>query len=119
MVNVNKAQLVEALAAHFDGNKIEAAKALDAVVQTITYSTALGERVTITGFGTFEKVLRPARMVRDPRTGERRRVKASAVPQFRPGAELKEYVSGTKKVPRSARKKAAPPPAAGRSAQAD
>lgn len=100
---MNKAQLVEALAVHFDGDKIEAARALDAVMQTITYSTAVGERVTITGFGTFEKVARPARMVTDPRTGERRRIKASAVPQFRAGADLKAYVSGDKKVPRAAR----------------
>lgn len=110
-VNVNKAQLVEALATHFDGDKVEAARALDAVVQTIIYSTALGERVTVTGFGTFEKVARPARIVRDPRTGEGRRVKASAVPQFRAGAELKAYVSGTKKVPRAARRKILGPPA--------
>lgn len=120
---MNKTQLVEALATHFDGDKLEAARALDAVVQTITYSTAQGERVTITGFGTFEKVLRPARVVRDPRTGERRRVKATAVPQFRAGAELKEYVAGVKKVPRSARRKVATkvtaPPSTGRTSQAE
>ena len=114
---------MDLLANHFGDDKAEAARALDAVVQTITYCTAMGERVTITGFGTFEKVLRPARMVRDPRTGERRRVKASGVPQFRAGAELRDYVSGVKKVPRAARLKvttklAARPPAA-RPAQVD
>ena len=58
---MNKAQLIEALAAHYDGSKTEAAKALNAVVQTITYKTAAGEKVSITGFGVFEKVLaRPA-----------------------------------------------------------
>lgn len=102
---MNKAQLVAVLATHFGDDKVEAAQALDAVLQTVTYCTAMGERVTITGFGTFEKVVRPARMVRDPRTGKNRRVRASAVPQFRAGAELKDYVSGVKKVPRAARQR--------------
>ena len=97
---MNKAELIEALSAHYDGSKTEAAKALNAVVQTITYKTAAGEKVSITGFGVFEKVHRSARMVRNPRTGERKRAKATAVPRFRAGTDLKAYVSGAKKVPR-------------------
>ena len=104
---MNKAELIEALSAHYDGSKTEAAKALNAVVQTITYKTAAGEKVSITGFGVFEKVHRSARMVRNPRTGERKRAKATAVPRFRAGTDLKAYVSGAKKVPRTAVKKAA------------
>jgi DNA-binding protein HU-beta len=105
---VNKAQLIEALSAYYDGSKAEAAKALNAVVQTITYKTAGGEKVSITGFGVFEKVARAARMVRNPRTGERKRAKATAVPRFRAGSDLKAYVSGAKKVPKATAKKAAP-----------
>lgn len=56
---MNKTQLVEALATHSDGDKIEAARALNAVIQTITYSTAQEERVTITGFGTSRKCSDP------------------------------------------------------------
>ena len=104
---MNKAQLIEALSAHYDGSKTEAAKALNAVVQTITYKTAAGEKVSITGFGVFEKVHRSARMVRNPRTGERKRAKATAVPRFRAGTDLKAYVSGAKKVPKATTKKAA------------
>jgi DNA-binding protein HU-beta len=104
---VNKAELIEALSAHYDGSKTEAAKALNAVVQTITYKTAAGEKVSITGFGVFEKVHRDARMVRNPRTGERKRAKATAVPRFRAGTDLKAYVSGAKKVPRATKKAAA------------
>jgi DNA-binding protein HU-beta len=77
-------------------------------VETITYKTAAGEKVSITGFGVFEKVHRSARMVRNPRTGERKRAKATAVPRFRAGSDLKAYVSGAKKVPRATAKKAAP-----------
>jgi DNA-binding protein HU-beta len=103
---VNKAELIQAVAAYYDGSKTEAAKALNAVVETITYKTAAGEKVSITGFGVFEKVHRSARMVRNPRTGERKRAKATAVPRFRAGSDLKAYVSGAKKVPRTAVKKA-------------
>jgi DNA-binding protein HU-beta len=104
---VNKAELIQALSAYYDGSKSEAAKALNAVVETITYKTAAGEKVSITGFGVFEKVHRSARMVRNPRTGERKRAKATAVPRFRAGSDLKAYVSGAKKVPRATAKKAA------------
>ena len=103
---MNKAQLIEALADHYDGNKTQAGKALNAVVETITRQTAAGEKVSITGFGVFEKVHRAARMVRNPRTGERKRAKATAVPRFRAGSELKAYVSGAKKLPKGGAKKA-------------
>ena len=101
---VNKAELIEALSAHYDGNKAEASRALNAVVQTITYQTAGGQKVSITGFGVFERVPRSARMVRNPRTGERKRAKATAVPRFRAGSDLKAYVSGAKKVPKATAK---------------
>jgi DNA-binding protein HU-beta len=79
------------------------------VVQTITYSAAAGEKVAITGFGVFEKVDRPARMVRNPRTGERKEAAATSVPRFRPGTELKAYVSGERAVPAVGAPTAAPP----------
>ena len=109
---MNKAELIQAVSAYYDGSKSEAAKALNAVVETITYKTAAGEKVSITGFGVFEKVHRSARMVMNPRTGERKRAKATAVPRFRAGSDLKAYVSGAKKVPRATAKKATPAKAA-------
>lgn len=99
---MNKAELIEALSVHYDGSKTEAAKALNAVVSTITYKTAAGEKVSITGFGVFEKVHRSARIVRNPRTGERKQAKATAIPRFRAGTDLKAYVAGDKKVPKTA-----------------
>jgi DNA-binding protein HU-beta len=96
---MNKAELIEALSVHYDGSKTEAAKALNAVVSTITYKTAAGEKVSITGFGVFEKVHRSARMVRNPRTGERKQAEATAIPRFRAGTDLKAYVAGQKEVP--------------------
>jgi DNA-binding protein HU-beta len=80
---VNKSQLVEALAAHYEGNKKAAAKALDAVVDTITREVGRGEKVAITGFGAFEKAMRQEK----------------AVPHFRPGANLRGVVEGVRSLP--------------------
>ena len=95
---MNKSQLIEALSKHYEGNKKAAQHALESVLETITREVAKGEKVAITGFGAFEKTIRPARMVRNPRTGERTRAKKTAVPKFRAGAELKAVVSGAKKL---------------------
>jgi DNA-binding protein HU-beta len=99
---VNKTQLIEALSAHFDGNRRQAQHALESVVDTVTREVAKGNKVAITGFGAFERVTRPARMVRNPRTGERTRAKRTNVPKFRAGSDLKAVVSGAKKLPRAA-----------------
>jgi DNA-binding protein HU-beta len=103
---VNKSQLVDALAQHFEGNKKQAQRALESVLDTITREVARGEKVAITGFGAFEKQIKEARWVRNPRTGERIKAKKTAVPKFRAGAELKNVVSGAKKLPRIAVAKA-------------
>lgn len=103
---MNKSQLVDALAQHFEGNKKQAQRALESVLDTITREVARGEKVAITGFGAFEKQIKEARWVRNPRTGERIKAKKTAVPRFKPGAELKNVVSGAKKLPRIAVAKA-------------
>jgi DNA-binding protein HU-beta len=105
---VNKSQLVEALAVHFDGNRRSAQHALESVIDTVQRElTKKGGKVAITGFGAFEAIERGARMVRNPRTGETKRAKKTVVPKFRAGAELKAVVSGAKKLP----KQVAPKPA--------
>ncbi len=109
---VNKSQLIDALAHRFEGNKRAAADALEAVLDTITREVAKGEKVAITGFGSFEKRVREARWVRNPATGERIKAKRTTVPKFSAGAELKAVVSGAKKLPKvpaAAAKKAAAP----------
>jgi DNA-binding protein HU-beta len=97
---VNKSQLIDALAARYEGNRKAASQALESVLDTIMREVAKGEKVAITGFGSFEKRIRPARMVRNPRTGESMKAKKTAVPKFSPGAELKAVVSGAKKLPK-------------------
>jgi len=97
---VNKSQLIDTLAARFEGNRKQAAHALESVLDTITREVAKGEKVAITGFGSFEKRVRDARWVRNPRTGERIKAKKTAIPKFSPGADLKAVVSGAKKLPK-------------------
>jgi len=97
---VNKAQLVEAIADKVGGRQ-QAAEAVDAVLDAIVRATVAGERVSVTGFGSFEKVDRPARYARNPQTGERVRVKKTSVPRFRAGQGFKDLVSGSKKLPKN------------------
>src|SRR6476659_7376665 len=120
---VNKSQLIDALAARYEGNRKAAAHALESVLDTITREVAKGEKVAITGFGSFEKRVREARWVRNPQTGQRIKAKKKAVPKFSPGADLKNVVSGAKKLPKltlaasgSAAKKASAPAKAAASA---
>jgi DNA-binding protein HU-beta len=94
---VNRAELIEAVSARL-GDRKSATAAVDALLDTVTRTVAKGERVAIAGFGVFEKLVRPARFVRNPRTGERIRAKKSAVPRFRPGAGFKDAVSGERKL---------------------
>jgi DNA-binding protein HU-beta len=113
---VNKSQLIDTLSARYEGNRKQAQHALEAVLDTITREVARGEKVAITGFGSFEKRVREARWVRNPQTGARIKAKKTAVPKFTAGADLKNVVSGAKKLPKltlaassSAAKKATAP----------
>ncbi|MFD9908130.1 HU family DNA-binding protein, partial [Streptomyces sp. NPDC059063] len=97
---MNKAQLVEAIADKVGGRQ-QAADAVDAVLDAIVRAVVGGDRVSVTGFGSFEKVDRPARYARNPQTGERVRVKKTSVPRFRAGQGFKDLVSGSKKLPKN------------------
>ncbi len=104
---MNKTQLIDALSTRYEGNRKQAQHALESVLDTITREVARGEKVAITGFGSFEKAVRNARWVRNPQTGDRIKTKKKAVPKFTAGADLKNVISGAKKLP--AVKKATPP----------
>src|SRR3712207_4290336 len=97
---VNKTQLVDALSSRYEGNRKAAQHALESVLDTITREVARGEKVAITGFGSFEKRVRDARWVRNPRTGERMKAGKTAIPKFSAGADLKAVVSGARKLPK-------------------
>jgi DNA-binding protein HU-beta len=89
---VNKAELIEALTGRL-GDRKSATAALDAVLTEIQNAVTKGDKVSITGFGVFEKRDRAARTARNPRTGQAVRVKKTSVPAFRPGTGFKELVA--------------------------
>lgn len=96
---MNKAQLVEVVAEKMESREA-ATDAVDKVLDAIVRAVVAGDRVSVTGFGSFEKVDRPARYARNPQTGERVRVKKTSVPRFRAGQAFKDYASGSRKLPR-------------------
>ena len=66
---MNKAQLVEAIALDANISKIDARKAVDAIIRVTVQSLREGERLTLTGLGTFSVQQKAARIGRNPRTG--------------------------------------------------
>ena len=90
---MNKTEMVVELERRL-GSHGAAVSALDAVIDTVQEAVAAGDRVTLTGFGTFERVMRPARIGRHPRTGAPIEIAASSLPRFRAGAALRAAVAG-------------------------
>lgn len=93
---MNKSDLVDALADRTDMTKADSSRAIDALFDTdngiIRTALVRGERVQITGFGTFESKRRKARTGRNPRTGETIQIPATNTPSFRAGKGLKDAV---------------------------
>ena len=90
---MNKAELIDAIAASADISKADATRALEAVVDNITGSLKKGDTVSLVGFGTFSVKHRAARTGRNPQTGAEIQIKASNVPGFKAGKALKEAVN--------------------------
>ena len=90
---MNKSELVAALAAKTEMTKKQSEAALLAVFDVITEAMAKGDKVQLIGFGTFESKERPARVARNPRTGESVNIAASKAPVFKAGKALKEAVN--------------------------
>jgi DNA-binding protein HU-beta len=93
-MNVNKQQLIDSAADAADLAKNDVARALDALLGTMTDALKAGEKVTLTGFGSFEVRQRAARTGRNPQTGESMAVPASKAPAFKAGKALKDAVNG-------------------------
>lgn len=91
---MNKAELIEALASSTGENRATVDRVVNAFVDTIESRVKKGEKVTLPGFGTFERRDRSARTGRNPQTGEELKIAATKVPAFKPGATFKSAVSG-------------------------
>jgi len=90
---VNKNDIVAIVADSADLSKSEAARAVDAVFDSISGSLAKGTEVRIVGFGTFSVAHRAASQGRNPRTGETINIPASKQPKFKAGKALKDSVN--------------------------
>ncbi|HEY5578641.1 MAG TPA: HU family DNA-binding protein [Acidimicrobiia bacterium] len=90
---MNKSDLVERVAAATSTSKAAAGAAVDAVFDGITAGMKAGERVQISGFGTFEVRHRGARMARNPQTGAAVWVSSHNAPAFKAGKGLKDAVN--------------------------
>lgn len=90
---MNKSELAEAVANAANLSKADGARALDAVIDSITKALTRGDTVSLVGFGTFQVKQRNARQGRNPRTGETIQIKASKVPGFKAGKGLKDAVN--------------------------
>ncbi len=90
---MNKAELIEAVAASADLPKASATRAVEAVVDAITATLKNGDQVALVGFGTFAVKERPARAGRNPKTGESITIAAAKVPAFKPGKGLKDELN--------------------------
>jgi len=90
---MNKAELIDAVAAAADLSKSDAGKAVEAFTKTISKTLRKGGQVSIVGFGTFQVKHRAAREGRNPKTGETIHIRATNVPAFKAGKGLKDAVN--------------------------
>lgn len=91
---MTKTNLIEAVAAKSELKKSEAEKAVNAVFAAIEEALVAGDKVQITGFGSFEVREKAAREGRNPQTGEKIQIKASKSPAFSAGKTLRDAVNG-------------------------
>lgn len=89
---MNKGDVVDAVADATGESKATVGRVIDAALETITGALVEGEKVTFTGFGTFERRHRKARVGRNPQTGEEVKIAAANVPAFKPGKAFKDAV---------------------------
>jgi DNA-binding protein HU-beta len=89
---VNKGELIDKVAAATDSSKSAVGEVIDATLDAITGALKMGDKVTFTGFGTFERRYRKARVGRNPQTGAEVPIPAAHVPAFKAGKSLKDSV---------------------------
>lgn len=89
---MNKAQLIDAIAADAKLTKADAKKALDAIIGATSAALKKGDRVALVGFGSFSVSKRNARTGRNPQTGKEIKIPAKNVVKFKAGAELSKVV---------------------------
>jgi DNA-binding protein HU-beta len=90
---MNKAELIDAIAAESGLSKVDAKKALDGFVSATANALKGGDRISLVGFGSFSLSNRAARTGRNPQTGKEIKIAAKNVVRFKAGAELSGKVN--------------------------
>ena len=90
---MNKAELINAVAASAAVSKKDTEAVITAMLDTITEALKEGDKVQLVGFGSFEVKKRAARIGRNPRTKEEIEIPATVLPVFKAGKLLKDTVS--------------------------
>ena len=90
---MNKGHLVEKIATDANISKAQAAATIESMILGITGALKKGERVTLSGFGTFSVYQRKARNGRNPQTGAIIKINSRRVAKFTPGVDLKKVVN--------------------------
>jgi len=90
---MNKGHLVEKIAADGNISKALASNMVESVIAGISGALKKGERVTLSGFGTFSVYQRKARNGRNPQTGSLIKIASRRVAKFTPGVDLKKAVN--------------------------
>lgn len=85
---MNKAELIDAIAADAGLSKADAKRALDSFISATTKALKKGDRVALVGFGSWSVAKRSARTGRNPQTGKEIKIPAKKVVKFKAGAEL-------------------------------
>ena len=109
---MKKRDLIQAVAIHADVDNKTAARVVEGTIEVILANVAKGEIVNISGFAKFAKIKRPARMARNPATGEQIKVKAKTVAKITALKGFKDIALGVAPAPKlNTVRKAAPTPA--------
>ena len=90
---MTKAELIEGLSNKLPLNKADAERAVNIILDDVIAALKNGERVNISGFGTFSVSARQARAGRNPKTGETIQISASRSAKFKPGKQLKDSLN--------------------------
>lgn len=97
---MNRKELVDAIQKHTLVSRTDVDKVLGSLIQHTQVAVKKGDRVSLVGFGTFERQDRKARTARNPRSGAPVKVKATKVPRFRAGQGFKDVVAGKATTPK-------------------
>ena len=97
---MNRKELVDAIQKHTLVSRTDVDRVLGSLIQHTQVAVKKGDRVSLVGFGTFERQDRKARTARNPRSGAPVKVKATKVPRFRAGQGFKDVVAGKATAPK-------------------